>query len=102
VSRPADGAANRLQEEESPSPPAGARSAAPAATLPQTVAAARAAPADARATLTGSVTLPPGLIPKTIFIEDATGAGYQIIPRFRSDLSNAQVFLPVTGGTTGP
>ena len=30
--------------------------------------------------------------------EPAGGAGYQVIPRYRSDVSDAPAFLPVTGG----
>ncbi len=65
------GAANRLRPSSPPS--SGTSYVAPTATVPQTVAAARAAPEDTRATITGSVTFPPGLIPKTIYLEDATG-----------------------------
>ncbi len=43
------------------------------ASLPNTVAAARAAKDDTRVTITGNVTLPPGLIPNTIYVQDATG-----------------------------
>ena len=64
------GAANRRRPS---SPPSQVSYVAPTATVPQTVAAARAAPEDTRATITGIITLPPGLIPKTIYVQDATG-----------------------------
>ncbi len=64
------GAANRRRPS---SPPSQGSYVAPTATVPQTVAAARAAPQDTRATITGIITLPPGLIPKTIYVQDATG-----------------------------
>ena len=41
--------------------------------MPQTVLAARAAAVDTRVALSGTVTFPPGLIAKTIYIQDATG-----------------------------
>ena len=66
------GTANQ-RRPSSPSPSSAARYATPTATAPLTVAAARAAPEDTRATITGSITLPPGLIPKTIYVQDATG-----------------------------
>ncbi len=59
-------------------PPAGGAPAAPGPTpaaspVPQTVAAARAAKADTRVVITGTVTFPPGLIPRTIYLQDGTG-----------------------------
>jgi len=64
------GAANRRRPS---SPPSQASYVAPTATVPQTVAAARMAPEDTRATITGVITLPPGLIARTIYVQDATG-----------------------------
>jgi len=64
------GAANRRRPD---SPPTQTSYAAPTATVPQTVAAARMAPEDTRATITGVITLPPGLIARTIYVQDATG-----------------------------
>ena len=69
------GQANRLL----PRPPSGdgdsdASSAQPTRTpRTGTIAAARAAPDDTRVTVTGAVTLPPGLYGRDIYLQDATG-----------------------------
>jgi hypothetical protein len=67
-----------------PPPPSGAgpapgESSGPAAS-PSTIAAARAAADDTRATITGIVTLPPGLIARTIYVQDAV-AGIKVYLR---------------------
>ncbi len=64
------GEANRLRP---PSPPSAPAPAAVKLALPTTVAAARLAPLDTRVTITGSVTLPPGLIARTLYLQDETG-----------------------------
>jgi len=64
------GEANRVRP---PSPPSAPAPAAAKLALPTTVAAARLAPLDTRVTITGSVTLPPGLIAKTLYLQDETG-----------------------------
>ncbi len=75
------GEANRLL----PPPPTPAGGTSPGATStpairPSQLAAARAAPLDTRITITGAVTYPPGLIPRTIYIQDAT-AGIKVYLR---------------------
>ena len=57
-----------------PRSPSGAASAQPTRSpLTGAIAAARAAPDDTRVTVTGAVTLPPGLFGRNIYIQDATG-----------------------------
>lgn len=68
------GEANRARPAPPPAPPGAASpTATPRASIPQTVRAARAAPIDTRVTISGAVTLPPGLIEKTIYLQDETG-----------------------------
>jgi hypothetical protein len=57
------------------SPSGGASSLSPAVRTADemTIAAARTLPQDTRVTLTGVVTLPPGLFGRSIYIQDATG-----------------------------
>lgn len=64
------GGPNRLLP---PPPPAAPAAKAPTPSVPRTVAAARAAAEDSRVVITGTVTLPPGLIPQTIYLQDDTG-----------------------------
>lgn len=64
------GEANRLRP---PSPTSVPAPVAVKTALPTTIAAARRAPLDTRVTITGTVTLPPGLIGKTIYVQDDTG-----------------------------
>ena len=69
------GQANRLL----PPPPSGGgdsdapRHSRPDVRGPAPIAAARAAPDDTRVTVTGAVTLPPGLYGRDIYLQDATG-----------------------------
>ena len=69
------GQANRLL----PRPPSGGGDSGGASAQPTrgprtyTIAAARAAPDDTRVTVTGAVTLPPGLYGRDIYLQDATG-----------------------------
>jgi hypothetical protein len=72
------GEANRLQSHLPPGTGSDGGSSATAARptrslLNGTIAAARAAPDDTRVTVTGAVTLPPGLYGRSIYIQDATG-----------------------------
>lgn len=65
------GSANQLRPPKPARPAATATPASRGAGM--SIAAARQLPADSRATLTGTVILPPGVIARTIYIEDATG-----------------------------
>lgn len=65
------GGPNRLLPPAPTAQPAPNPTATTAA--PQNVQTARQAKEDTRVTITGSVTLPPGLIDRTIYIEDSTG-----------------------------
>jgi len=67
------GQANRLIPR-SPGGGSGAASAQPTRSpLTGAIAAARAAPDDTRVTVTGAVTLPPGLYGRNIYLQDTTG-----------------------------
>ncbi len=63
------GQPNRLR----PTPVPGAGGGAPPMSGAAAIAAALAAPDDTRVTVTGAVVYPPGLIPRTIYLQDATG-----------------------------
>jgi hypothetical protein len=68
------GEANRARPAPPPAPPGSPQpTATPRARAPQTVRASRLAPVDTRVTVTGAVTLPSGLIDKTIYLQDETG-----------------------------
>ena len=67
------GEANRRRPAPPPGRPGANPTATPPRAMPQTVLAARAAAVDTRVALSGTVTFPPGLIAKTIYIQDATG-----------------------------
>ena len=68
------GRANRLLSHSSSGGGSDAASAQPTRSpLTGTIAAARAAPDDTRVTVTGAVTLPPGLYGRNIYLQDATG-----------------------------
>ncbi len=66
------GRANRLQPPREPAP-AGPPTGGRAAAASQTIAAARQLPADTRVTLVGTVTLPPGVRERIIYIQDDSG-----------------------------
>ena len=72
------GQANRLLPTPQPSGGDGGSGGGTAASRgsaasPISIAAARAAPADTRVTVTGTVTFPPGILEHTLYIQDATG-----------------------------
>jgi hypothetical protein len=70
---PTAGSPNRARPPAPPAPPSAAPAPTPVRSGAQTVRAARAAPTDSRATVTGAVTFPPGLIDRTIYVQDDTG-----------------------------
>ncbi|MGE5603248.1 MAG: lamin tail domain-containing protein, partial [Nitrososphaerales archaeon] len=67
------GQPNKLLPAPPPAAPAPAASPQAILRTPQTVAGARTAKEDTRVIVTGIVTFPPGLIPKTIYLQDKTG-----------------------------
>jgi hypothetical protein len=66
------GRANRLEPPREPVP-AGRSTGGRAGTTSQTVAAARLLPPDTRVTLSATVTLPPGVRERTLYIQDDSG-----------------------------
>jgi hypothetical protein len=69
------GEANRVLPTSTPRPDGGAPrpTAGPGGLPAGSIAAARAAPPDTRATIVGAVTLPPGLFGRSIYLQDGTG-----------------------------
>lgn len=66
------GRTNKLLPPPPPAPAGATATPKPPAT-PRTIARARTVGVDTHVTITGTVTLPPGLIPQTIYVQDATG-----------------------------